>query len=112
MELIELHILKVLNLVKIMHLKLANLEDMTILIRDLLNKLIWDSKEDIKDYVIVYIHRGALNDQRQIPAHLIEKVYVGSFLCTIDDEETIIPFHRILEIRNIRTQEVVYKKRS
>ncbi|WP_287587679.1 RNA repair domain-containing protein [Candidatus Borrarchaeum sp.] len=85
---------------------------MTILIRDLLNKLIWDSKEDIKDYVIIYIHRGALNDQRQIPAHLIEKVYVGSFSCTIDDEETIIPFHRILEIRNIRTQKVVYKKRS
>jgi uncharacterized protein (UPF0248 family) len=85
---------------------------MIILIRDILNKLIWDPKEDIKDYVIVYIHRGALNDQRRIPADLIEKVYVGSFLCTIDDDETIIPFHRILEIRNIRTQEVVYKKRS
>ena len=85
---------------------------MAILIRDILNKLIWDPKEDIKDYVIVYIHRGALKDQRQIPADLIEKVYVGSFLCTIDDEETIIPFHRILEIKNIRTQEIVYKKRS
>jgi len=72
----------------------------------------WDPKEDIKDYIIVYIHRGALNDQRQIPAHLIEKVHVGSFLCTIGDEETIIPFHRILEIKNIRTQEVVYKKRK
>jgi uncharacterized protein (UPF0248 family) len=72
----------------------------------------WDPKEDINDYVIVYIHRGALNDQRQIPARLIERVYVGSFLCTIDDEETIIPFHRILEIRNIRSQEIVYEKRS
>jgi len=88
------------------------LEAISILIRDLLNKLKWDPKEDIRDYIIVYIHRGALDDRRQIPAHLIEKVYVGSFLYTIDDEETIIPFHRILEIRNIRTQKLVYKKRS
>ena len=93
-------------------MKLANLEAKRILIRDLLNKLKWDPEEDIRDYVIVYIHRGALNDRRQIPAHLIEKIYVGSFLYTIDDEETIIPFHRILEIRNIRTQEIVYRKRN
>ena len=103
---------KVLNLGEVVYLKFTNLEATNILIRDLLNKFKWDPKEDIRDYIIVYIHRGALNDRRQIPAHLIEKIYQGSFLCTIDDEETIIPFHRILEIRNIRTQEIVYKKRS
>jgi len=72
----------------------------------------WDPKEDINDYIIVYIHRGALNDRRQIPAHLIEKIYVGSFLCTLDDEETIIPFHRILEIRNMVSGEIVYLKKG
>jgi len=88
------------------------LEAISILIRDLLNQLKWDPKEDINDYIIVYIHRGALNDRRQIPAHFIKEIYVGSFLFTLDEEETIIPFHRIIEIRNIRTQELVYQKRS
>jgi len=96
----------------LVELALIQLEVINILIRDLLNKLKWDPKEDIRDYIIVYIHRGALNDRRQIPAHLIEKVYVGSFLCTLDDEETIIPFHRILEIRNIVSGEIVYLKKG
>jgi len=93
-------------------LKLTNSEAISILIRDLLNKLKWDPKEDINEYVIVYIHRGALNDRRQIPAHLIQQIYVGSFLYTINDEETIIPFHRILEIRNIVSGEIVYLKKG
>jgi len=81
------------------------------IIRDILNKIFWDPKENRLDYELVYIHRGAYMDQRRIPLSLIKEVKSSWF--TYDSEaegEVVIPFHRILEIINVKTGETIWRK--
>jgi uncharacterized protein (UPF0248 family) len=81
-----------------------------------LNKLRWDNRENPQDYVITYRHRGAPDDMIQISASKIAKLG-KSYFTILDDsqaesEESIIPFHRILEIHNVRDGRIVWTKRS
>ncbi|MBD3351190.1 MAG: DUF504 domain-containing protein [Candidatus Lokiarchaeota archaeon] len=87
---------------------------MPIQIRYYLNKLIWDpnEKDKINDIDIVYIHRGAPNDQLRLNCGDIDKVNSDSFEY-VDPEtgyDKIIPFHRIEKIVNNKNKEIIYQK--
>ncbi len=82
-------------------------------LRNILNKLRWDTRETAESYIITYRHRGAQDNARCIKASSIRKL--GKSYFTISDyeegEEATIPFHRVLEIRNVQNEVVVWKSR-
>jgi len=93
--------------------KLANKCDLVLNVRNILNKLLWNPKENIANYEIAFIHRGAPMDIKNIPCNLILKVKISWFTYKSAKEgEVIIPFHRVLKIRNVRTGRIVWKKRT
>lgn len=83
-------------------------------LRALLNKLLWDNRFNIGDYSLTFIHRGAKEDKKVIPCRLITKVEKLGFTFESSPEnkemETFIPYHRILEIKNVRTGEILWQK--
>ena len=83
-------------------------------IRNVLNKLRWDKREDAEKYLITYRHRGAQDDVKRIRASNIVKLGKSYFTLTDDlsSEETIIPFHRIIEIRNLQEDKVIWRSRK
>ncbi|MHA1143949.1 MAG: DUF504 domain-containing protein [Candidatus Helarchaeota archaeon] len=85
-------------------------------IQAILNRIRWDDqlKSVRSEISITYIHRGAKNDKKTIFYSEIEDILPAFFTMkneTLPDEKTNIPFHRILEIKNIKTGEVLYKKK-
>jgi len=79
----------------------------------LFNKLEWDkSMEDqLDDIYLSYIHRGFPDDKNIIAYNEIKDIDGHYFI--IDgpyEENTYIPFHRILKVWNKKTGEVFYKK--
>ena len=83
-------------------------------LKNVLNKLRWDKREKADYYLITYTHRGAPDDLKRIHASSIRKL--GNSYFTLgdesDSEETIIPFHRIIEIRNLQDDSIVWKSRK
>ncbi|MCQ6254277.1 RNA repair domain-containing protein [Methanocaldococcus sp.] len=79
------------------------------MLKEILNKLFWhpNYKDNIDNFEIVIIHRGGKDNKKVIP--LSEVKIKGNYLYLIY-EDTYIPLHRILEIRNKMTGEVLYKK--
>ncbi|ABR55195.1 Protein of unknown function DUF504 [Methanococcus vannielii SB] len=75
------------------------------MLKELINRLLWHPKSSPKDYVIIYLHRGAPDNKKSISVNNI--IINDSFLVF---NETHIPFHRILEIKNLKTGEILYKK--
>jgi len=83
-------------------------------IKEIFNKILWDPREKERkgDYEVTFIHRGAYKDQEIIPLTMIKEVKSSMFIYTNEyGEETYIPFHRIIEIRNRKTGEVLWSKR-
>ena len=84
-------------------------------IRNFLNRLNWDTDRiyNKRYYEINYIHRGAPNDNLKVNCSEILKVNPSTF--EIFDEKIgeikIIPFHRILEIRDMKENKIIYKKK-
>jgi uncharacterized protein (UPF0248 family) len=78
-------------------------------LKDLFAKYRFSDKKNLSDLKIVIRHRGARNDQKVIPGDKIE-VHRGYFTFEEAGEETTIPFHRILIIKEGR--KVIYKKAS
>ena len=85
-------------------------EDLTI--RGILNRIFWDQRENRGDYVVTFIHRGAYMNRKVIPCSLIKEVKASWFSYESEGEEVIIPFHRILEIKNVKNGKLVWKKTS
>ena len=83
-------------------------------LKNILNRLRWDEKENPDDYVITYRHRGAPGDAKQVNASEIRTL--GKSYFTIQEEsaseESLIPFHRILEIRNMRDDSILWVSRK
>ncbi len=82
-------------------------------LKNILNRLRWDTRENAADYLITYRHRGAPGDRKQIVASQIGKL--GNSYFTFNEnseEETTIPFHRILEIRNVKEDKTIWKNRT
>jgi len=75
--------------------------------RDLLNKIKWDAKYNMSNLTVIILHRGAPNDAKEIVGD--EIVDIGpNFFELING--TMIPYHRIIEIRY--RGEVIYRKRK
>ena len=82
-------------------------------IRDILNKIKWDEKENPEQYIITFIHRGIPGNKRTIKCDWIDQIDKSSFTYTGPEGiKTLIPFHRILEIRNITANVIVYGKKG
>ncbi len=84
-------------------------------IKEIFNKILWDpdEKKNIGDYEITFIHRGAYQDQKTISMMMIKEVKSSAFIYINEiGEETYIPFHRILEIKNKKTGEILWSKRK
>ncbi len=71
-------------------------------LKNILNRLRWDQKENPNNYLITYVHRGAPGDVKAVRASMIRALGKSYFTLqeNPNDEETIIPFHRILKIQN------------
>ncbi len=83
-------------------------------LRNLLNRLRWDENENPENYEITYRHRGAPADIKRVRASRIQKLGKSYFTLTEGSgtEESLIPFHRILEIRNISDDSILWVKRE
>jgi len=83
-------------------------------LKNILNRLRWDAREEPDNYVITYRHRGAPDDVMRIRASRIARL--GKSYFTIegesDAEETLIPFHRVLEVRNLADQSIIWVSRK
>lgn len=79
-------------------------------LRNILNKIFWDEREDPRDYEITYAHRGAEGDERKISAEEVKDV--GASWIKLRSEGTLIPFHRISTIKNVRSGEVLWVSRK
>ncbi len=78
-------------------------------IRDFLNKLKWDKREDPGNYMIYYISRGAPGDIEKISADKIVNIYSRGFEFKEDNNIKYIPYHRIIIIKNIKDNIFVFK---
>ncbi len=80
-------------------------------LRDVLNRLRWNPQEKGHDYLITYTHRGAEGDMRSILFSQIQEIH-SSWFTYVDpeSEEVTIPFHRILEVADITSGEILWKK--
>ena len=81
-------------------------------IREILNKIKWTNKESYSDYYIIYLHRGVPLNQKEICFDKIIKITPSFIIFKSNEfnEETYIPFHRILKIYNKKTDEILWEK--
>jgi len=86
---------------------------MTNPLKNVFNKIFWDKRENPSDYSVTFIHRGAPGDIKGISASLIERVGASWFTYSSGEgEPTVIPFHRIVEIKNVKSKEVLWRSRK
>ncbi len=76
----------------------------------ILNKIKWDKKENPIDNEISYRHDGALDNKRSLMCSEIKTLSPNYFQYESVDGTTIIPFHRILQIKNVQTNKIRYTK--
>jgi len=82
-------------------------------VSDLLNKILWDKRERPEYYEITFIHRGARMNRKTIPCKSVTGVERSWFMYKSEvGEDVLIPFHRVMEIRNVKNKEVVFKSRK
>ncbi len=79
-------------------------------LRNILNRLIWSEKEKPGDYEIIYIHRGVPGNSRRLNASNILKVGKSWFSFKDNEEEKIIPFHRVILIVNLKNGKCLWRK--
>lgn len=82
-------------------------------IREYLNMIRWDSKINEEEFEVSFLHRDEGSEKKTISFSQITTIssswfhYVNQY-----NTETLIPFHRILEVRNTRTDEIMWKRKS
>jgi len=82
-------------------------------LKNILNKVVWDKRENPADYVVVFIHRGAVGNIKVIPFAKVRDV--GSSWFTYQDDaniEATIPFHRVTCVKNSKSGEIMWRKRG
>ena len=81
-------------------------------IRDLLKQYKWDDhlKDEAMYIEITYINRGAPNDISRIEYESILDIKKKFIVLNIKEEQTYIPIHRISQILNRKTGEILYIK--
>ena len=78
-------------------------------LRAVLSRII-QTQQDPSDFVLAYVHRGAPEDQLVIRVSTISRLGKGWFM--LDDGETQIPFHRVLYVKNEKTNLALWEKRT
>ena len=74
-------------------------------IKDLINKIKWDKRENPEDYILIYIDLG----KRKELAYTSIKRLEGNFMVIDRDlEEVEIPLHRIREVK--KKGKVIWKR--
>ncbi|MGD2249429.1 MAG: RNA repair domain-containing protein [Candidatus Methanofastidiosia archaeon] len=74
--------------------------------REFLNKLKWHPEYNFEEYSVVYVHRGAPNDEKTIECtEIIDLEHSDMIL----EEGTHIPYHRVKRILDSMGR-VVWKK--
>jgi uncharacterized protein (UPF0248 family) len=79
------------------------------LLRDILNKILWDERERQEEYEVLYIHRGAKKDRQCINCSKITRV-TSSYFTFQNDLEVVIPLHRVLEVKKIKDGPEMWRK--
>ena len=80
-------------------------------LKNILNKVFWDKRENPDDYILTFIHRGGGEDVKTIQLRKIVDVGNSWFAYGDAEEgETTIPFHRVISIKNTRSGEVLWRK--
>lgn len=67
-------------------------------IKELLNKVKWDKRENPEDYSVFYLDR-VLNRLIEISYKNIKRLDGEFFVINKNEEDTFIPLHRIREVR-------------
>ena len=82
-------------------------------LRELLNKLFWDTTEKKDNYKIFFLHRGAALNRKNILFTSITKIH-ASWFTYLDENgnEILIPFHRVLDIINVKNGKSIWTKRQ
>jgi len=80
-------------------------------LREVLNRIRWNPEERGRAYEITYIHRGASENKLTIPFSSIKDIHSSWFTYTdAEGGEVTIPFHRVLEVRDIESGKPIWKK--
>ncbi len=75
-------------------------------IREVLNKIKWTEK-DPNNFSILYVDRGSPDDRKEISFERIKEIRGSYFLL---DNDVVIPFHRIILIKNKETKEIYWRR--
>jgi len=83
-------------------------------LKNILNGLRWQSELNPSDYSITYRHRGAPGDVKTVRASDIKSLGKSYFTLqsASGEEETVIPFHRVLEVRRSTDGSILWVKRK
>ena len=65
-------------------------------IKDLINKIKWDKRENPKDYTLVYID---LRKEKYIPYTAIKRLEGNFMILEENNQEVEIPLHRIRKVK-------------
>lgn len=76
-------------------------------IKDLLNKIKWDKRENPQDYKIFYYDR-ILDTLLKIPHTKIKRIE-GSFMVLDNEDESNIPLHRVRKV--MKNNVVVWERK-
>lgn len=74
--------------------------------REVLNKLKWHPDFEFEEYTVVYVHRGAPNNEKSVLCSEIVELEHSDFVL---EEETHIPYHRVLRILD-KDGKVIWRK--
>lgn len=83
----------------------------TPLLRDILNRIKWDDSYPHDEFQVTYTHRGVIGDQLTVNFTDISEIRSSWIIISNNNEDTLIPFHRIISVKNFVTSETLYEKR-
>ena len=74
-------------------------------IKDLINKIKWDKRENPKDYSLIYID---LNKKKELAYISIKRLEGNFMIIERNNEEVEIPLHRIREVK--KKGKIIWKR--
>jgi len=81
-------------------------------LRDILNRIKWDDSFPLEEFQVTYTHRGVIGDQLTVSFADISVIRSSWIIISKNNDDTPIPFHRILSVTNFVTGETLYEQRG
>ncbi len=78
--------------------------------KKILDELKWHPSKSLEGVSIEYLHRGAPGDRLAVEAKDILRLEKSFFVIMRRGVETMIPYHRIIEIR--KKDEIIWRKKK